>query len=72
MFYELWDFESGNMVGEYSSLSTALSVLRDAVGRDGEATLQGLALLEVDARGDSTLIAEAKALLALIHVRTSA
>lgn len=68
MFYELWDFDSGNMVGDYSSLATVLNVLRDAVRRDGERTLEGLTLLEVDAHGESTLIAEEKALLALIQV----
>lgn len=67
MFYELWDLDSGNMVGDYPSIGATVKVLRDAVRRDGERTLEGLALLEVDARGESTLIAEEQALHAMIR-----
>lgn len=68
MFYEVWDLDSGNMVGDYPSIAEALKVLRDAVTRDGERTLEGLALLEIDGRGNSTLIAEEQALQAMIKV----
>ena len=51
MFYELWDLDSGNMVGDYPSIAEALKVLRDAVTRDGERTVASLALLESTAAG---------------------
>jgi hypothetical protein len=69
MYYELWDFDTGNLVGDYPSLSAVLRVLRDAVHRDGERSLEGLALLEIDAKGDETLIAQENELLALTQVR---
>ncbi len=31
MFYELWDLESGNMIGDYDTEAEALVVVRDIV-----------------------------------------
>ena len=66
MTYELWDFETGNATGEYPSLLAALEVIRDAVKRDGEATLDGLALIEVHADGERQLIAQEHGLAPLV------
>lgn len=69
--YELWDFDTGNAVGEYPSLKAALGVVRGAIGRDGESTLEGLALLEVTADGRE-MVAEERELLRLIEADAAA
>jgi len=68
MTYELWDFGTGNATGEYPSLLAALEVIRDAIGRNGEATLDGLALLEVHPDGERRLIARERELAPLVGV----
>lgn len=69
--FELWDFETGNAIGEYDSLADALQVIRDAVGRNGEATLDGLALLETDPNGEDRLVAKDRELLPFIQSPTA-
>jgi hypothetical protein len=71
MRYELWDSDTGNCSGVYRTLEAALSVVRDAVRRDGESTLDGLGLLEVTRDGDMRLIAEERDLLPLIGARSA-
>lgn len=44
MHWELWDTESGNMVGDYDSEADALAVVRDAVRRHGPGVVRTLAL----------------------------
>src|SRR5437867_9689628 len=44
MNWELWDTESGNMVGDYASESEALNVVRDALRRHGSSGVVTLAL----------------------------
>lgn len=68
MSYELWDLDTGNATGVYPSLIAALQVVEGAVRRDGEATLDGLALLEVRADGDRSLIAQERDLLPMIGI----
>jgi len=70
MPYELWDLDTGNATGVYPSLLAALQVVRDALDRDGETTLEGLALLEVHADGERRLIAQERDLVPLVGVRT--
>ncbi len=67
MIYELWDFDTGNAQGVYPSLEGALDVLRRALERDGQRTLDALALLEVDPDGERRLVAEERDLLPLIQ-----
>jgi hypothetical protein len=44
MHWELWDTESGNMVGDYDSEAEALAVVREAVRRHGPSVANTLAL----------------------------
>ena len=44
MHWELWDTESGNMVGDYDSGAEALNVVRDALRRHGSSVVATLAL----------------------------
>lgn len=69
MIYEIWDFETGNATGVYPSLLAALQVVREALERDGETTLEGLALLEVRSDGERRLIAQERDLVPLVGVR---
>ncbi|HEV2251025.1 MAG TPA: hypothetical protein VGT60_11025 [Candidatus Limnocylindria bacterium] len=68
MTYEVWDYESGNAQGVYTSLLAALLFLHEAVEREGIATLDGLVLMEVRSGGDRRLIAEERDLIPLIGV----
>lgn len=70
MTYEIWDLDTGNATGVYPSLLAALQVVRDAVERDGQATLEGLALLEVRADGERHVIAQERELAPLVGVPT--
>lgn len=55
--FELWDLETGNLHGYYGSIDEATRITREAVERDGEDALKGLALNSV--RDDErTVIAE--------------
>jgi len=44
MRFELWDMETGNLVGDYDSEAEALSVVREAVRQHGRAVVAALAL----------------------------
>ncbi len=72
MTYELWDSDTGNCSGVYSTLEAALEVVGSAVRRNGESTLDGLGLLAVTPDGDRHLIAEERDLLPLIGARAAA
>ncbi len=72
MTYELWDLDTGNATGVYPSLLAALQVIDAAVRRDGERTVDGLALLEVRPDGERRLIAQERNLLPLVGVRIAA
>lgn len=71
MTYELWDSDTGNCSGVYATLEAALDVVRRAVRRDGESTLDGLGLLAVTPDGGRHLVAEERDLLPLIGARAS-
>lgn len=71
MSYELWDLDTGNATGVYPSLIAALQVVEAAVRREGEPTLEGLALLERRADGDRRLIGQERDLLPMIGAGTS-
>lgn len=52
MHWELWDTDSGNLVGEYSTETEALAIVRDALDRHGSAVVATLALgAEYDEEG---------------------
>ena len=44
MHWELWDTETGNLVGDYDSEDEALTVVRDALRRLGPTAIAPLAL----------------------------
>jgi len=44
MHWELWETESGSMVGDYDSEADALAVVREAVRRHGPQVVSTLAL----------------------------
>jgi hypothetical protein len=44
MHWELWDTETGNLVGDYDSEDEALAVIRDALRRFGPTAIAPLAL----------------------------
>lgn len=44
MLYELWDTQTGNLVGEYESEAAALAVVRGALSRYGPDVAAWLAL----------------------------
>ena len=58
--WELWDADSGNLVGDYASEADALANVHDAVSRHGPAVVETLALgAEYDDDGGLELIARA-------------
>ena len=63
--YELWDAETGNAQGVYASLPQALTVVREALRRDGRETLRGLSLVEVRS-GRRRLLAQGDGLIPLV------
>jgi hypothetical protein len=44
MHWELWDTETGNLVGDYDSEADALAVVRNALCRHGPSVAAALAL----------------------------
>ena len=44
MHWQLWDIDSGNMVGDYDSEADALAVVREAIRRHGPTVVNALAL----------------------------
>lgn len=64
--FELWDFETGNAQGVNLTLLEALTVVREALERDGYETLKGLALVEVQLSGRRRLLAQGQGLIPLI------
>jgi len=66
MHYELWDYETGNAINSYPTLPRALAGVQEAVVREGEGTLSGLILFEVDPDGDRRLVARDRDLIPMI------
>lgn len=67
MFYELWELDAGNRIGEYATETAALRDVLAAIRRDGAARIASLALCACadDPSGESRFIAEGDALAAL-------
>lgn len=66
--YELWDYETGNAIDSYATLPRALAFVQEAVLREGEGTLSGLILFEVQADGDRRLVARDRDLIPMIKI----
>lgn len=45
MVYELWETESGNLMGSYLTQQEALSVVREAIALHGQAYVESIALV---------------------------
>ena len=71
MTYELWDFETGNALGEYERKSEALATVRENVRAHGPSVVQGIALLAVDSTGESRMVAQGEDLLRIVLERAA-
>ena len=69
--YEIWHTPSGNALSEHPTRRAALDAVRDVLELDGVRSAQDLALLRVDKRGDSTLIAAGADLIRLAEARVA-
>ncbi len=65
MIYELWDAESGNIVGTFETKEEALAIVRDTVARHGEAFATSFLLGQEDKAGRTRQIADGPDLVAL-------
>jgi hypothetical protein len=65
MAFQLWDWDSGNAIGEYESEQAALRVIHDTVLAHGREAVATFGLLRVSRRGRSTLVAEGEVLVSL-------
>jgi 3'-phosphoadenosine 5'-phosphosulfate sulfotransferase len=65
MTYELWDTETGNVIGGYRSQSEALAVVREAISRHGRGYADLLFLGCEDSKGRSRAIARGQDLAEL-------
>lgn len=57
MMFQLWDVQTGNMVGAYDSDTAALAVVWKLLSTHGPEYVETLALARVTRRGDTTTIA---------------
>lgn len=62
MIYELWETETGNLVGTYETEQDALGLVRDTIQCYGAQYVDSLLLGCEDEKGYSTFIAEGQAL----------
>ena len=69
--YEIWHTPSGNALSEHPTRRAALDAVRDVLELDGLRSVRDLALLSVDKRGDSTLIAAGDDLIRLAEARVA-
>jgi hypothetical protein len=56
--YEIWNLETGNLVGAYDTPNEALVDIRQTLDRDGEGSIEHLALAREDATGETKRLAE--------------
>ena len=72
MTYDLWDSESGNIIGTFVTRDQALSVVREALSRHGVGYAETLLLGQEDSRGRTKAIARGKKLVQLARALESA
>ena len=60
--FELWNMESGNLLGSFATEELALAAVREAIQRDGECYGDILALGREDGRGNSKIVARGRQL----------
>lgn len=61
--FELWNAQSGNLLGSFATEELALAAVREAVQRNGESYGEILVLGREDSRGHSKTIASGRQLL---------
>jgi hypothetical protein len=61
--FELWNSESGNLVGSFATEAMALAAIREAIRRNGEGYGELLVLGSEDSRGNSKVIASGRQLV---------
>lgn len=66
MGYELWDRDSGNLIGDWDERTPAVALLRAEVGKGGLSALERFALIRV-ADGQSDVVAQGRELIALVE-----
>ncbi|MBI2761791.1 MAG: hypothetical protein HYX51_10245 [Chloroflexi bacterium] len=69
MTYEVWDTDTANLVGSYSTEDAALKLVRDTVAASGETRVLTWALAREDRRGKTTTLAVGHDLIAQAHLR---
>lgn len=71
MTFQLWEAESANLVGSYSTEDAALAIVRKAVETHGRGAAASLVLLREDKRSRLKKIAEGSALVDLAIARAT-
>jgi hypothetical protein len=71
MMFQLWDEESANLLGSYSTEDAALSIVRDVVEKHGREAIDAILLIRDDTEEQLTEIASGVALVDLALARTS-
>jgi hypothetical protein len=61
--FELWDVDTGNAVGEYETEAAALAVVQQALLAPASGGAESLALVRVDRRGHSRVLAKGRTLV---------
>jgi hypothetical protein len=63
VIYDLWDSESGNIIGTFDTKEEALSVVRQALAKHGAEYVETLLFGQQDSRGQTKAIARGKKLV---------
>ena len=63
--YDLWDSESGNIIGTFPTREEALSVVREALSRHGVQYAESLLFGQEDSHGQTKAIAQGEELIDL-------
>ena len=64
--FELWNTESGNLLGSFANEELALTAVREAIRRNGEGYGEMLVLGSESSRGNSKVIASGRQLVELV------
>ena len=71
MTFELWDTESGNLLGSYPSMDAALAFVRSVIGQDGSAAVAQWELFAMEDGISAASVADGEALVALSDASAS-
>lgn len=65
MYYEIWDFDTSNMIDDVATEAEALALIRDLIDQNGRQAGMMLALGESDKNGSGRMIATGADLILL-------